>query len=406
MKQREHLGLPERPLDNEGRPVRFVRYQAQQAAFKFLAGVLADERGIGLLHGPELSGKSVLVQRFAEDLQGNPAVAIVDGARLRPVDLLSKILEQFGYDVELNSSDELLNMVNMFAVQQTRTRQPPLLILESINQMYPGTLCVLCQLASLTVHNRFALRIILVGDRYFHRIIDSPSMKPVATRMMGDFEMQPLTANEALNYLHTKLRASGVEKPENYFSVAVCDKLYAASGGWPGRLEKIAMSVIEETELEVPEELPELRDVATSEELPKLIVTFDGTTLQEVNLANTRALIGRSGLSDIAIDSEYVSRQHALLIRDQDAVIIIDLNSRNGTLVNSQKVMSKVLRDNDIVSIGDHRIKVIYPNGNPNLETELPDLADTASMKNIEEARREKNAESMPPDTTVMSHRR
>ena len=293
-----------------------MQYPSQQAAFGFLNNILLDDRGAGLLHGPDRSGKSALIGQFIQDLPDNVAVAVVDGTRLRAQQLLSGVIEQFGYGVELDSTDEMLNMLRVITAQQTRSDCAPVLVVHNFNKMYPSTLCVLCKLASQTVNGNFALRVILVADQYFQRIIVSPSMKVIADRLIGDLA---LTA------------------------------------------------------------LPE-------PELPILIVTLIGETLQEFELARSRALIGRSELVDIVCNGEFVSRHHALLIRDGDAIVLIDLNSRNGTFVNSHRISSRVLRDNDIIMVGDHRIKFVYADVDTDLE--ITDTADTAKMRSIVDARR------------------
>ncbi len=88
-------------------------------------------------------------------------------------------------------------------------------------------------------------------------------------------------------------------------------------------------------------------------------------------------------MSDIVIDDEFVSAQHALLIRDHGRVILVDLKSASGTFVNSRNVQTTVLRNNDIISLGDHRIKMIYPNSLAPEEIDDPDLSDTARMRRI-----------------------
>ncbi len=380
----ESVGLRERPFHNKGRPTTFVQYRSQKEAFEFLEKILTDDRGIGLLHGPESSGKSVLVNRFVEKLPAELSVAVVDGARLKTHELLTKILSQFGYDVKLDSADELLSMLNVIVVQQARMHLVPLLILESINEMFPSTLCTLCKLATLTTHRRFALRIILVGDHDFRRIIDSPSMESIAQRMVGSFKLRPLTAKETLVYLYSKLRSCGVDRPDDIFSFDTCDKLHLASAGWPGKLDSIAMSIIDQAD-ELPIRLEEIDhpDLKTDDDWPQLIVTLDGRTMQEIKLVTSRSLIGRSILSDIVIDDEFVSAQHALLIRDHGRVILVDLKSASGTFVNSRNVQTTVLRNNDIISLGDHRIKMIYPNSLAPEEIDDPDLSDTARMRRI-----------------------
>lgn len=411
MIQVKSVGLDERPVRKIGRPTKFVPYKSQRPAFEFLRQVLTDERGIGLLHGPESSDRLALIEQYVRELGTDQAVAAVDGARLKTPQLLSEILARFGYDVELNSTVELLNLLHVFVVQQTRSHQAPVLILENINDMYPSALCVLCKLAALTVHNQFALRIVLVGHRRFRRILDSPSMQPIARRMIGDLKLKPLTANESLGYLYARLQSHGVERPESVFSIDVCDELHEGSGGWPALLDDIALAVLEKETLfpiglddvdhpafcsaeicaadidvvdedtATDDEFPQLDD-----EFPQLIVTHNGNTLQEIRLTDSRILIGRSSLCDLAIDDEFVSKQHAALIRVENAVILIDLKSSNGTYVNSRRIQRRTLRDNDIVSLGEHRIKVVYPDGYAQDEFVKLDDADTASMRNITES--------------------
>lgn len=386
-----------------------LRYRSRREALQFLGNVLADERGVGLLHGPYSSGKSDVVNQFVQQLPDNAVVAIVDGAHLKARPFLSEVLEQFGYSVELNSADEMLNMLRVIVVQQTRSHQAPVLVVQNINNMYPSTLCVLCKLASQMVQGRFALRIILVNHRYYYRIMGSPSMRPITDRLIGNFKMEPMTEQETMAYAHARLRSYGVDQPDNFFSIDICTELHTASGGWPVKLDDIIMTIMDQAE-DFPVRLEEIDHPAlrkqsdnavemvevgspADQELPKLIVTLNGKTQQYIELVNSRALIGRSDLSDVTIDSNFVSRQHALLVQDKGAVIIVDLNSRNGTFVNSRRVNAKVLRDSDIIMVGDHRIKLILPSGYASVVAEDPDIADTARMKGIAEARRSKESE-------------
>lgn len=398
----ESIGLQERPFRGKGRPTTFIRYRSQQEAFTFLGNILKEEGGVGLLHGPALSGKSTILDQFVQELPEGRAAAIVNGGRLKTPEFLSEILAQFGYDVTLSSGDEMLNMLTVFLAQQTRSKAAPLLILENINEMYPSALGAICRLAELKIDGEYAVRIVLVCNRDYRRIISAQSMRPIAKRLIGSFELEPMSAKESVGFLYGKLRNAGARRPDDVFCFDICDKLYVHSEGWPGRLDDMAMTVLDQAS-GLPIQLGEVNHpgMRKDTELPQLIVTRDGLILQEVELVSSRALIGRADLSDIVLDDQFVSKQHALLVYEEGVVILVDLNSANGTTVNSRRVIRTVLRNNDIVTLGDHRIKVLHAASPALSDIEDPDLADTAKMQSISDARRAKfrrEAQVVNPD--------
>jgi hypothetical protein len=67
-----------------------------------------------------------------------------------------------------------------------------------------------------------------------------------------------------------------------------------------------------------------------------------------------RTLIGRSPASTLPLDHASVSRQHAEITLDsRGRWMIRDLQSRNGTTVNSALITEKTLRDGDQIAIGE-----------------------------------------------------
>ena len=395
----------------------FIQYPSQQEAFSFLESTLADPKGLGLLHGPDVAGKSELIEQIAQKVRERAAVAVVDGSQLRPAAFLNSVLAQFGYELELGSVDELLNIIRVFGVQQAKSQETPVLILEHFNHMLPSTLSVLCKLAQLTFDQRFVLRIILVGDRYFRRVIDSPRMLPIAMRLTGNFEMKPLTRRESLVYLLSRLKANGVDNPASAIPAETSESLYAVSEGWPGNLDRMADSIVAKNEafpikvedlgcmhseglfssyekVSEDQNVPLLDDVVEPE-LPRLIISHNGQVIDDVRLTATRTLVGRSELSDVILENQYVSKQHAILVQSEGMLILADLKSRNGTYVNSRPTGNQVLRNNDIISLGDFRIKVILPPSFGTGSTSAADSTDTTKMMTIEDARRARKDEHL-----------
>ena len=70
-------------------------------------------------------------------------------------------------------------------------------------------------------------------------------------------------------------------------------------------------------------------------------------------------VIGRSPSSDIVVDEPYVSSTHARLTLQGPALVLEDLGSTNGTLVNGHGIEQPVtLREADEVQIGDTIMRV------------------------------------------------
>jgi len=66
-----------------------------------------------------------------------------------------------------------------------------------------------------------------------------------------------------------------------------------------------------------------------------------------------RTRIGRAPGCELHIDSASVSRYHALVVKGQRELIIEDLNSTNGVVVNGRKISRYALQDGDLVTIGE-----------------------------------------------------
>ena len=88
----------------------------------------------------------------------------------------------------------------------------------------------------------------------------------------------------------------------------------------------------------------------------------DVENLQDLTLEQPRLIIGRAEDNDLVIIKKNVSRHHAILVRHGAAAIVMDLNSTNGTYVNSRRIKDQVVVHHDIIDIGAHRIRFIASN--------------------------------------------
>jgi len=415
-----------------GKPVVFVPSASQQAACQFLSDTYTNDHGLGLFQGPPLSGKTAIIEHFIESLAEDAAVAVVDGAGLNTTTLLEIVLSQFGYDLKLSSVAELMNMVKVFVVQQTASDHAPLLIIENTHALNPNALRVLCELAELKVKQKSALRLILASDRSISSIVEAPAMAPISKRLTGDFHLEPLGKDETTEYLHAKLRAGGCVDPQGVLPDDVCEVLHSVSGGWPGVVDSMVRLAMGKADI-FPIRKDQIERLLTSNGKPalvgendetsqdggagagdsaesagpaKLYLTYNGRTLREIDVDCPRLLVGRSDHNDLCINSRYVSRHHALFFKRGSATVLMDLNSTNGTYVNSRRVHNHVLNHDDVISIGNHGIKFHDPAARQRDNLDGTGFDETVIMKNLGDMRKllaRENTQCLPTPTAKPS---
>lgn len=65
--------------------------------------------------------------------------------------------------------------------------------------------------------------------------------------------------------------------------------------------------------------------------------------------------------NDILLQSAYASRHHCELRAFHDEWVLRDLDSRNGTFVNGNRCQQIVLKDGDLIEIGDVKLCFVTP---------------------------------------------
>ncbi|MGI9271199.1 MAG: FHA domain-containing protein [Woeseiaceae bacterium] len=354
-----------------------VAYESHADALRFLSSALQQPNGIALLNGPRGSGKSTIVKEQRAWSMRETAVALVDGANLTPRQFLQSVLSQFGVAPVPLHDEQMLQAANKFASQQKRTGQAPIVIVDNVDRASPSTLRLLNWLAALDVQGGFALRFVLSAEERFSLLFRDDSTRSIIRRNPSTFSLNPLSARETVRYLRTRWIAAGGDRAEEIFSRDVCEQLHEQALGWPGQLNKLAYEVALEA---TPVIEPKPR--------PRIIITCDGTTIAERELKEKQYVIGRGDLADIVIEDSYASKIHAMLKIYSNALVLIDLNSTNGTMVNSKEVYKTILRSDDIIMLGRHRLKI---ENAPVIGAEMDArirASDTLTLKHLDDIRR------------------
>ena len=93
------------------------------------------------------------------------------------------------------------------------------------------------------------------------------------------------------------------------------------------------------------------------ETMGKLIVTDANGTTRDFPLTKERVTIGRHADNDISLNDKAVSGHHCVVITILQDSFLEDLDSTNGTIVNSKQIAKHPLSNGDVISLGRNSLK-------------------------------------------------
>lgn len=93
--------------------------------------------------------------------------------------------------------------------------------------------------------------------------------------------------------------------------------------------------------------------------MPQVIIEQPGIPPMSAPLTGNEITFGRSETNDVVLVAEEVSRQHAKICQRGDKMVLVDCKSLNGTYVNRQRIVERVLSHLDEIWFGS-KCRLIY----------------------------------------------
>jgi pSer/pThr/pTyr-binding forkhead associated (FHA) protein len=90
---------------------------------------------------------------------------------------------------------------------------------------------------------------------------------------------------------------------------------------------------------------------------PRIVFLSGPLAGREVGLLADELTLGRAEDNSVVLDDPSVSRRHAVIGRQDEGWIVADAGSKNGITVNEAAVPSAVLKDGDLVEVGDVKFR-------------------------------------------------
>ena len=79
-----------------------------------------------------------------------------------------------------------------------------------------------------------------------------------------------------------------------------------------------------------------------------------------LSLEQSHVLIGRNGDAHIQVNDRWVSRLHCEIRQENGGLVVRDLRSKHGTLVNGEEIHYTTLQSGDLLTIGIRVFRVTF----------------------------------------------
>ena len=386
-------------------------------ALEFLGATLWTRTQVGVITAEEGCGKSQVIRRFLAVLDERVLYAEVRRPDLTAREFLDDVLHQFGVVLDESDRTDRRRLLERFLAHQMNLGRICLVVVENPQVMHPLVLDEIKALAEIAVDGARALKLLLIGQPLLNHVVDSPRMGDLMKGGASRFHLPALSEDQVAAYVAHRLRAAGAADPDQLMPYTLMSKVHLHTGGVPAVVNRLctqalACAAVRGDAAITMQALDEAIDTlglqprgggALASALPttptvpdaSLQLATQGVPDKAIPLVRSRILIGRSELADVRIDSVFVSRYHALIVREPTHDLLIDLGSTNGVLVNSKRVLRHVLRHRDLVQIGPARVTYLNPSANG--------LAGSDPGQTVYLARPGIVAPEQPPGATVIA---
>jgi putative secretion ATPase (PEP-CTERM system associated) len=379
----EHFNLQEQPFRLTPDP-DFLYWSKQHARAKaYMESTIWLADGFVVITGEIGSGKTTLLQSFLSELEDDVVYAVVSQTQLTSTEFLQAVLTEFGFKPFDKAKVELLDMLNMFLIEQYSNGKKVVLIVDEAQNLSKKVLEEIRLLSGIETHKEKVLRIILAGQPELKDTLDSPSLQQLVQRVRLRFHIGPLDSVEMREYINHRLTIAG-RADRDLFDESAFDIIHRYTGGVPRLINTLCDTALlcafadEKTSVTADEVMEAVAELDWEEhesttglhqkldqlsarliddsKLTQIEVRTDGEQVALQTFPQGRVIVGRSPDNEIYIKSKFVSRHHAQLVTDEEGCVVEDLNSTNGVFLGEKQIKKYRLRDGDVVTIGVHEL--------------------------------------------------
>jgi general secretion pathway protein A len=224
--------LRERPFALSPDPDYLYPSRVHREALDYLRYGLESHAGFVVITGEIGSGKTTLLQTLLRGLDSDTTVGRIVNTMLEPRELLETIMIDFGLDPSGRSKPIMLRDLAQYLVDQRLAGRLVLLVIDEAQNLSVAALEELRMLSNLETEKSKLLQIVLVGQPNLRDKLAAPELEQLRQRITVSYHLQPLDAEETVNYINHRLRRAAIGAPLEFPRDAT-DLIHGRSRGVP-----------------------------------------------------------------------------------------------------------------------------------------------------------------------------
>ncbi|VAX08519.1 General secretion pathway protein A [hydrothermal vent metagenome] len=192
---------------------------------------LMNQAGITVISGEVGSGKTTLIRKLLSEIDNNISVGLISNTHTAFGDLLQWVSMAFNLEYKGKDKVALYDAFVNYVINEYANSKRTVLIIDEAQNLSVSVLEELRMLSNINADKDQILQLILVGQPELRETLQRQDLRQFAQRVSADYHLAPLLLDEAVGYIHHRLKVAGGD--ENLFELGACKIIWKYSGGIP-----------------------------------------------------------------------------------------------------------------------------------------------------------------------------
>jgi general secretion pathway protein A len=227
------FGLNEKPFTITPDPRYLYMSERHGEGLAHLVYGVTESGGFIQLTGEVGTGKTTLVRTLLGQIPSEVDVALILNPQLTAIEFLTAICEELGVALpkDKHSKKALVDTLNRYLLEAHSRGRRIILLVDEAQNLSDGVLEQLRLLTNLETARQKLLQIILIAQPELRDKLAQENLRQLAQRVTGRYHLEPLSREEAFQYIDHRLRVAGALT--DIFEPAAKKEVFRLSGGVP-----------------------------------------------------------------------------------------------------------------------------------------------------------------------------